>query len=127
VVVVEDNAGDIFLVGESVTSAKLDVNLYFIADGDEALRFFAQIEEAAIRCPELLLLDLNLPKTNGFEVLSYLRSSKRCGAMRVVVMTSSSARADRDKSASLNIDLYFNKPSTFHEFLTLGEVIRNLI
>jgi len=55
-------------------------------------RFFSQIDEGIVRCPELLLLDLNIPRANGFQVLSYLRHSKRCAAMRVVVMTSSSAR-----------------------------------
>ncbi len=125
--VVEDNAGDVFLVKEAVTSAKLDANLYFMADGEAALRFFEQIEAGAVRCPELLLLDLNIPRTNGFQVLQYLRSSNRCASMHVVVMTSSSARADREKSESLNIDVYFNKPSSYSEFLKLGDIIRKLL
>ena len=112
---VEDNEGDVFLIREAVTSAKLDINLYFMAAGDTALRLFEQIEAASVRRPELLL-DINIPKTNGFQVLSYLRSSKRRASMHVVVMTSSSARSDREKSESFNFDLYFNKPSTYDEF-----------
>jgi CheY-like chemotaxis protein len=125
--VVEDNVGDVFLVKEAVAAAKLDAQLYFFTDGDEILHFLAQLEEDSIPCPDLLLLDLNIPKADGFQVLSYLRTSKRCASMRVVVMTSSSARADREKSASFNIDSYFQKPSAYEEFLLLGEVIRQLI
>lgn len=125
--VVEDNAGDVFLVREAVAAAKLDVDLYFMDDGEEVLEFFTAIDEGIVRCPELLLLDLNIPRANGFQVLSYLRDSKRCAAMRVVVMTSSSAKADRERSRSFGIDLYFTKPATFDEFLRLGDVIRKLI
>ena len=64
---------------------------------------------------------------NGFQVLSYLRSSNRCASMHVVIMTSSSARADREQMAKLNIDQYFTKPSTYSEFLTLGDVIRKVL
>jgi DNA-binding response OmpR family regulator len=127
VVVVEDNAGDVFLVKEAVAAAKLDVDLYFMGNGEEVLRFFAQIAEGIVRCPELLLLDLNLPGANGFQILHNLRNSQWCPGMRVVVMTSSSARADRERSVSFGIDLYFTKPATYEEFLRLGEVIRKLI
>lgn len=125
--VVEDNAGDVFLVREAVTSAGLSVNLYFMADGDAALWFFGRIEESSDQCPEVLLLDLNIPRANGFEVLTWLRNSARCNSMRVVVMTSSAARTDREKSESLHIDQYFNKPSTYSEFLKLGEIVRGLL
>ena len=127
VVVAEDNVGDVFLVKEAVAATKLDVDLYFFSDGDETVHFFARIDEDSVVCPELLLLDLNIPKRDGFQVLSYLRSSKRCAGIRAVVMTSSSARADREKSASFKVDSYFNKPGTYAEFLMLGDVIRQLI
>jgi two-component system response regulator len=123
IVVAEDNLGDVFLIKEAVSTAKLDVDLYFMEDGDEVLQFFAQIDEDAIRCPELLLLDLNLPRADGFQVLSYIRSSKHCAGTRVVVMTSSSAPSDRERSALLGADLFFTKPATYTEFLTLGDVI----
>jgi DNA-binding response OmpR family regulator len=126
-VVAEDNVGDVFLVKEAVAAAKIDVDLYFMPDGDEVLQFFVQIDEGVVRCPELLLLDLNLPRADGFEVLSYLRNSKQCAAMRVVVMTSSSARSDRERSASFGIDLYFTKPGSYNEFLRLGDIIRKLV
>ena len=126
IVVAEDNLGDVFLIKEAVSAAKLDVDLYFIEDGDEVLQFFAQIEEDAVRCPELLLLDLNLPRADGFQILSYIRGSRHCAGTRVVVMTSSSAPSDRERSASLGADLFFTKPATYNEFLTLGDVIKKL-
>ncbi len=125
-VVVEDNAGDVFLIKEAVAAAKLDIDLYFLTAGDEALQFFARIEEDTVRPPELLLLDRNIPGADGFQVLTYLRMSNRFATIRVVVMTSSSARVDRDRSASFGIDFYFTKPGTYEEFLTLGEIIRKL-
>jgi len=127
VVVVEDNPGDVFLVRKVVSSANLGVHLYFIADGDAAMRFFEEVEAGPVSCPEVLLLDLNIPISIGLVVLSWLRNSERCSGMRVVVMTSSCARTDREKSESLNIDQYFNKPSTYSEFLRLGDIVRRLL
>src|SRR5690349_10060339 len=66
VVVVEDNAGDIYLIREVVGSANREVKLYFMTDGDAALRFFGQVEAGSVRCPDVLLLDINIPNTNGF-------------------------------------------------------------
>jgi two-component system response regulator len=125
--VAEDNVGDTFLVREAITAAKLDVDLYFVGDGDEVLEFFTQIDESTVRCPELLLLDLNLPGADGFQILSYLRNRKQCAATRVVVMTSSSARADREKSTFFGVDFFFTKPTSYNEFLTLGDIVRKLI
>jgi DNA-binding response OmpR family regulator len=127
VVLAEDNTGDVFLVKEAIAAAGLDVDLYALSDGEEVLQFLAQTEEDGIRCPELLLLDLNLPRANGFEILAYIRGAGRCKGMRIIVMTSSFARSDRERSASFDIDLYFHKPASFDEFLTIGEAIRKLI
>lgn len=115
-----------------MTALGIEAVLYILSDGAGAVEFFAKIEEEDLRCPALLLLDLNLPRLDGFAVLSYLRDAnprgaKRCPSMPVVVMTSSSARSDRERSASFHIAEYFNKPSTLEEFLALGEVIRKLI
>lgn len=65
---VEDNLADVFLVKEAVAAANLDLDLYFFSDGGEALQFFSQVDRDSVPCPELLLLDLNVPKADGFQV-----------------------------------------------------------
>ena len=124
---VEDNSADAFLVKEAVAASHLDVRLYLLSDGEEALRFFGRMEGNDVRCPDLLLLDLNVPKVSGHELLSYLRSTKRFATMPIVIMTSSSAKVDREKSTAFNINEYFTKPDTVDEFLRLGDIIGKLI
>ena len=80
-----------------------------------------------IECPNLVLLDLNLPKVGGFEVLSRLRRSERCAHTPVVVMTSSWARKDRNQSATFSANAYFRKPSTYDDFMKIADVIQTLL
>lgn len=126
-VLVEDNVADIFLVQQAISAHRLNVNVYIMNNGEEAMTFFRQIEADQIRCPDILLLDLNIPKVDGFSVLSYLRDSDHCRQMPVIVMTSSAASADREKSSSLAASAYFHKPSSYQEFLALGDVIKALL
>ena len=77
--------------------------------------------------PELVLLDLNLPRVDGFDVLDKLRKSRRCSAVPVVVMTSSAAQNDRDRSALLGATTYFLKPTGYDAFLKIGTIIRELL
>jgi CheY-like chemotaxis protein len=125
VVVVEDNPTDVFLVREAMTAHGLDVVLEICEDGQEAIDFIVSLEEDESEpCPELILLDINLPKTDGFEVLGRLRESRRCGSIPVIVMTSSPAPSDRDRSAALGAKAYFQKPPHYNDFLRIGELVR---
>jgi CheY-like chemotaxis protein len=123
-VVIEDNPADIFLVKEAITAHALDVDTYVMSDGEEGMRFFRDLDANNLACPAVLLLDLNIPKVDGFALLSFLRATDRCRDMAVVVMTSSSAQADRQKSAALAVNDYFNKPSGYTEFLAIGQLIK---
>lgn len=78
-------------------------------------------------CPTLLLLDLNLPRHSGDEVLQRLRRSSRCGNIPVVVLTSSDAPQDRLRAAALGANSCFLKPSDLTEFMKLGQVVAKLI
>jgi DNA-binding response OmpR family regulator len=78
-------------------------------------------------CPELFLLDLNIPTKNGVEVLAYIRRSVRCRTTPVVIMTSSDSPRDRTVTQSLGANRYFRKPSDYDAFLTVGEVIREML
>lgn len=126
--VVEDSQTDVFLVRESVRVHRLDIDLKVISDGERAIAFFNELEAAdGVECPSLMLLDLNLPRISGLEVLARVRAARRCGDIPVVIMTSSDAEKDRTESEALGATAYFRKPSGYESFLKLGDVIREML
>jgi DNA-binding response OmpR family regulator len=125
---IEDNPTDVFLVREAISAHKLNIELHLMEDGEQAIRFIAEIDDnPRARCPQLFLLDLNLPKRSGFEVLAHIRRSKRCASSPVLIITSSDAQNDRALSAALGATGYFRKPSGYDAYLRLGEVIQQLL
>jgi two-component system, chemotaxis family, response regulator Rcp1 len=128
IIVVEDNPTDVFLVKESVRAARLDVLLKVAEDSEEAIKLIAAIDaDESGHCPQLILLDINLPRASGFEVLQHIRQSARCKSTPVIVMTSSAAPADRAKASELGANGYFWKPSQYDEFMKLGDLMRNAL
>lgn len=126
--VVEDSRTDVFLVRQSVEAHHLDVELEVIPDGEQAIRLLSRIEDGEDEvCPSLVLLDLNLPRVTGLDVLKRIRSGERCSGIPVVIMTSSDAERDRRECAESGATAYFQKPSGYEAFLRLGEVIRELL
>jgi two-component system response regulator len=123
----EDNPGDVELVRESLREHDLEYQLSLVSDGAEAKRYIARMGESpdAPR-PDLLLLDLNLPKADGCELIAMFHAHPLCTHTPVIVVTSSNARADRERAAALGAARYFRKPSELKEFLQLGAVIREL-
>jgi CheY-like chemotaxis protein len=125
---VEDNPTDVFLIKEAIAAYRLDVELEVFEDGEEAISLIARMDaNESELCPNLMLLDLNLPRTDGFEVLEHLRKSKRCARIPVIVMTSSAAQSDRDKSTSLGADAYFQKQAEYDAFLKIGGIMKELL
>lgn len=120
---VEDNATDAFVLQEVITEMGLDAEVEIVMNGDEALRYI----DRAGDCPALILLDLNLPKVSGFEVLKRLRASDKCGRTPVIVVSSSAAKSDKDASKELGANAYFQKPITLSEFLNLRPVIEKVL
>jgi CheY-like chemotaxis protein len=128
IVVVEDNPTDVFLVNEALAAHGLHTDLTVLEDGDQAIGLIARIDaEESEPCPRLMLLDLNLPGTDGFGVLERLRKSKRCAAIRVIVMSSSAVPSDRNRSVSLGADAYFQKQVEYAASLEIGAIIRELL
>ena len=125
---VEDNPADVFLIRQAILSHSLDLDLYVASDGDQAYEFIERADnDSESPCPELVLLDLNLPKRSGREVLERLRQSAEYSTVPVVVLTSSDLSDDRKKLSALGADRYFCKPSTYDEFLKIGAVIKELL
>lgn len=127
ILLAEDSPADIYLVKEAVRHANLNCEVHVVRDGDEAMQFLESVDrDETVDCPDLLLLDLNLPKRTGDEILARLRESPRCGKVPVVILTSSSSRQDRDEAHRLGAYHYFLKPMNLDEFLELGTLIHRI-
>jgi CheY-like chemotaxis protein len=97
-------------------------------DGEAAITYVQQLNtDEALACPRLVLLDVNLPRADGFEVLRTLRSSTKCRDIPVIVMTSSAALPDRTTATGLGADAYFQKPTSYDAFLNLGTLATQLL
>jgi two-component system, response regulator len=128
VLVVEDNPTDVFVIREVIERCNLNVSIRVAADGQDALRYLqqlAKLEESA--CPALVLLDLNVPKVDGIEVLRRLRNSSRCSTAPVIVVTSSTAEADRIAAERLGAEAYFQKPTSLTAYMELAELIKRFL
>jgi two-component system, chemotaxis family, response regulator Rcp1 len=128
ILIVEDNRADLFLIRESIETVRLDAELHFARDGEKAIRFFEEADRnPSAPCPALIILDINLPKKSGREVLYQMRKSPRCANCLVLVVTSSDSERDRDDMRSLGAKAYFRKPSEFEHFMKLGEIVKALL
>jgi len=126
--VVEDSKADLFLIRQAIAAAQVNAAVAIVNDGRQAMEFIDQAAAGqGVSCPDLVLLDLNLPKKNGIEVLRYMRNSSACRNARVLVVTSSDSADDREAVKALGFDGYFRKPSVYAEFMKLGLMIRELL
>jgi DNA-binding response OmpR family regulator len=128
IVIAEDNAADVVLVREALKEHRIDCTIRVIPDGEQAVTFL----EDADREPndariDLVVLDLNLPKCDGAEVLKKLRSTRHYAETPVIVMTAMDADAPEVKRVNGIASVCFPKPSNLDEFLTLGTIIRGLL
>ena len=128
IVVAEDNAPDVFLIREALKAAGLLCRLDTLADGEDAFNLIDRLEgDRTQPFPDLFIIDLNLPRRSGSEVLSRVRSSARGAKSSVIVMSSSDASCDRDMARKLGANHYFRKPADLDEFMQIGGCIRALL
>ena len=128
IVVAEDNKHDVFLIREALNQEGLAYRLDAIADGDEMLTFVDRLDRDQFApWPDLFVIDVNLPKRSGAEILARIRGSVRCTAIPVIVMSSSDAPHDRDAALALGANLYFRKLPDLNEFLKIGGYIRSAL
>lgn len=119
ILLVEDDPGDVLITREALAQSQLTNNLHHVSDGDEALAFLRREgdHEDAVR-PDLILLDLNLPRVDGREVLATIKSSPDLRRIPVVVLTTSRAEEDVVSSYDLHANAYVTKPVDFDEFVS---------
>jgi two-component system, chemotaxis family, response regulator Rcp1 len=118
ILLVEDNAGDVRLTMEALKDAQVSNRLSVVTDGEEALTFLKrQGRHATAPRPDLILLDLNLPRRDGREVLNVIKNDVDLRRIPVIVLTISSAREDVMRAYDLHANCYITKPVDFVQFL----------
>lgn len=128
ILLAEDNDGDVFLVRRALQKQGLSCELAIARNGEEALRLLEAAEESpSVDTPELILLDLNLPRVDGGEILARLRKTRTFCHTPVIVLTSSDSPRDRDLAMSLGANSYFRKPTDLRSFMQLGQVIEDAL
>jgi chemotaxis family two-component system response regulator Rcp1 len=128
VLIVEDNDADAFLIQEAIEAKKLPVALHVVKDGEQATRYFDRADgDASAPCPSLVILDINLPKKQGAEVLRHMRRSLRCAHALVIAVSTSDSARDREQMTELGANRYFHKPSDYEEFMRLGDIVKGLL
>ena len=124
ILLVEDNAGDVRLTREALREADVAVELTAVPDGDQALAFLrAEGEHAGAPRPDLILLDLNLPKKNGLEVLEEIKRDPELRSTPVIMLTTSASSRDVAASYDRGVNCYVVKPLDLDDFTQLVQAI----
>jgi len=126
ILLVEDNPGDVRLTVEGLKESKVRNNLHVARDGVEAMEFLQRQGQhtSAVR-PDLILLDLNLPRMDGREVLAEIKSDPKLKTIPVVVLTTSRAEHDVLRSYELQANCYITKPVDLEQFITVVKSIED--
>jgi CheY-like chemotaxis protein len=117
VLLVEDDPGDVLLIREAFADQKVGNVLSTVSDGVEAMKFVrGEGEYSGRECPDLVLLDLNLPRKSGAEVLAEIKGDPRLSMIPVIVLTTSEAEEDVLRSYKMHANAYITKPVDFERF-----------
>jgi CheY-like chemotaxis protein len=124
IVIAEDNPGDILFLREALKHHGIAFSLEHYVSGEDALRALTVMQEP----PDLILLDIQLPRVSGFELLKKARNHKVLANVPIAIITSSVAALDKTTAELLGVEAYIVKPSDYEEFLTEvgGEILRLL-
>jgi two-component system, chemotaxis family, response regulator Rcp1 len=125
ILLVEDNPGDVELTREGLADGKVHNNLHVAGDGEEAMACLRREGKYAdMPLPDLILLDLNLPRKDGREVLAAIKADEALKHIPVVILTSSQADEDILRSYRLHANCYISKPIRFSEFVKVVQSIQ---
>ena len=126
--VLEDNPTDVFVIKEVLAICAPHLQIRVAVDGREALQYLQDLDQdESATCPALVLVDLNVPKVDGIEVLRRLRRGSRCKRTPVVVISSSTADKDRAAARRLGAEAYFQKPKDLMAYMELANVIKGVL
>ena len=128
ILIVEDNGPDLLLIQEALAAAEIVADVEIARDGEQATAFLDRAErDPEAPAPRLVILDINLPRKPGDEVLRHMRQSTRSRSALVLVVSTSDASKDRERMISLGADFYFRKPSDYDSFMKLGGIVRHFL
>ncbi|MEO6852285.1 MAG: response regulator [Mucilaginibacter sp.] len=113
---IEDNEGDILLISEAFEENRLLNKINVIKDGEKAISFFENLTDEE-EIPDLVLLDLNLPKVNGIEVLAYIKDHEKYKTIPVIMITTSSSEPDIIRAYENHVNCYITKPIDVSDFM----------
>jgi len=122
--VVEDNPTDALLLRRALTEHGVDYEMVVVGDGEEAIEYLENCKGAK---PELIIVDLNLPKEDGIEVLKVYRGSPSFIETQMVILTSSDSPSERQRAEIIGVDAYLRKPIELDAFLALGGTLKKLL
>ncbi|MEH2438703.1 MAG: response regulator [Nostoc sp.] len=126
VLLVEDNPGDAQLTRIALEDSKISIHLNVVEDGVEAMAFLRkQGQYIRVAHPDIVLLDLNLPRKDGREVLAEIKADEKLKRIPVVVLTTSQAEEDILKAYNLSANCYITKPVDFDQFVKIVQSIEN--
>lgn len=125
ILLIEDNEGDILLTLEALREARINNGIDVMKDGEKALRFLKKEGEYSdAATPGLILLDINLPKIDGIELLGYIKSDEQLKVIPVVMLTTSNAEKDIMASYANHANCFITKPVGFQNFMDVIYTIR---
>lgn len=126
--IAEDNPADVYLIEEALRRHKFAYRLTTADNGEDMLNMIAGLDrDPAEGCPDLFLIDLNLPRRSGDEILARLRQSSRCAQVPAIVITSSDSPQDRARARDLGASYYFRKPADLEKFMAIGAIVRTFL
>jgi chemotaxis family two-component system response regulator Rcp1 len=128
ILLIEDNESDVYLFKMALEEASLTFELTVLSDGAQALDFFRREGKYTENpLPDLAIMDLNLPKSDGAEVLEAVRQSEEFAKLLVVITSSSSSPYDRTRVEQFGVERYIRKPTDLEAFLQIGMVLKNIL
>ncbi|MFC6718157.1 response regulator [Natrialbaceae archaeon GCM10025810] len=126
ILLVEDNPGDVRLTQLAFSESEMDTRIHVVVDGDEVLDVLHERADSdSAPFPDLVLLDLNLPRVGGLEVLERIRDVPEFAHLPVLILTSSRANEDVVSSYERSANAYLTKPTDPNEFATLAKAVEN--
>jgi chemotaxis family two-component system response regulator Rcp1 len=128
ILLAEDNPADVYLIREALREHQVDATVRVASDGREVLQLICpDNDDTALPRLDLIILDLNLPRHDGIEILERLRGSAQLAAIPVVILTSSDSPRDQKVADRLGAACYLRKPSSLEQFLALGGILKRLL
>jgi CheY-like chemotaxis protein len=128
ILLVEDNEGDVLLTTEALLESDMPIVVHHVKDGWEAIQYLNKANGYSKELmPDLILLDINLPKVNGHEVLRVIKTDNHFKHIPVVILTSSSSEKDKLEALQQHASSYFTKPSSMEDFKQIVQSLESFM